>query len=447
MHGMKPEYEEELRRLTPRQREIVMSGLVKKLKHHERTGKLSYAYEVCPVCKDIGSTLDHRRCEQCYIEKSCQAPFTDGFREDTAKGVAYFGEMFNVLNANAPPYTVIVGGTWDENGGRPSGVVAKLAEELRATKVYNGGHIADLPTASLRDFPLIVWMPKIPNDEEKRYPIKGRGAVLICSKVMREGYTRADSVSRIFRMHANAVIEVHWEQESSERWKALLGLRDAMANWWSPPSASLPDVVQGIMDLYWWTKGSIRVGSRRVDRRDSGQLDLLMDLTHKVADKVENSIGERYFGNVSTRCQSLFPGARADSGRVLISPRNTDKRRLEADDMVLVDIACPENRVHYYGDRKPSVDTPVQLWIFRSFREINFMIHGHARVKGARDSDSYYPCGDMREAYDIQGLIDAGLAHHHCGAINLLNHGFLLYSKTIEGMAELVEGLEIEEPN
>ena len=439
---MKPEYEKELRRLTPRQREIVMSGLIRKLKHHERTGKLSYAYEVCPVCNDIGSTLEHKRCEQCYIEKSCQAPFTDGFRDNTSKGVEYFGEMFNTLNANAPPYTAIVGGTWDEDGGKPSGVVAKLAEELRAKPVYNGGHLKDLPTADLRAFPLIVWMPNVPNDEEKRYPRKGQGAVLVCSKVMREGYTRADSVSRIFRMQGNAVIEVHRGDDG----KFLLGLRDAMANWWSPPSAHLPDVVQGIMELYHWTKGSIRVGSERVDRRDSGQIELLMDLTHEVADKVENSIGERYFGNVSTRCQSLFPGTRLGD-RVLISPRNTDKRHLEPNDMVLVDIACPGNAVHYYGDRKPSVDTPVQLWIFRGFPEVNFMIHGHAYVKGARVTDEYYPCGDMREAYAISGLIEAGLAHHHCGAINLRNHGFLLYSKTIEGMSELVAHLEIEEPN
>jgi hypothetical protein len=447
MHGMKPEYEKELRRLTPRQREIVMSGLIRKLKHHEETGRLSYAYEVCPVCKDIGSTLEHKRCEQCYIEKSCQAPFTDGFRNDTAKGVAYFGEMFNVLNANAPPYTVIVGGTWDEDGGKPSKIIAAMAEELRAKKVYNGGHIKDLPTDDLRAFPLVIWMPKIPNEAEKRYPIKAKGAVLVCSKVMREGYTRADSVSRIFKMHANAVIEVHWEEQESGRWKCLLGLRDAMANWWSPPSAHLPDVVQGIMELYHWTKGSIRVGSVRVDWRGSSDLQRLMELTHQVADQVENSIGERYFGNVSTRCQSLFPGMRESRERVLISPRNTDKRRLGVDDMVLVDIACPSNRVHYYGDRKPSVDTPVQLWVFRGFHEINFMIHGHAYVKGARVTDEYYPCGDMREAYAISGLIEAGLAHHHCGIINLRNHGFLLYSQTIEGMSELVANLEIEEPN
>jgi hypothetical protein len=448
MNDMKPEYRKELIRLTPRQHHIVMGGLKKKLAHHDKTGILSYSYEVCPVCKDVGSTLEHQRCEECYIQKSCQAPFTDGFRNDTPRGVAYFGEMFNVLNTHIPPEVAIVGGTWDEDGGRPSGLVAKLADEFRANQVYNGGNINDL-TTDLRSFPLVIWMPNISNGEAKAYPQKGTGNVLVCSKVMRPAYTKADSVSRIFAMQANAVIEVRRAAGSG---KFVLGLRDAMANWWAEPATSIASLVQGIIELYWWTKGSLRIWSSRIDKRD-GDVQQLMELTSKVADRVENSIGERYFGNVSTRCQSMFPGVRS-VGRIFISPRNVDKRRIEVEDMVLVEGSLdPEPlytgpvAVRYWGPRKPSVDAPVQVYLFRAHPEINFMIHGHAKVKGARTTDDYFPCGDMREAYAVEGLIAAGLAHHHCGAINLRNHGFLLYSKTIEGMAELVENLEIEEPN
>lgn len=438
---MKEEYEAELRRLTPRQWGIVMGGLEKKLAHHEKTGVLSYAYDVCPVCKDVGSTLEDQRCEECYIQRSCQAPFNEGFRDDTEKGVAYFTEMREFLERIRPPRILIVGGTWDEDGGRASGLVAKLADEFRLVKLLNGGNINDLPT-DVRAFDLTVWMPNISNGEAKAYPRKKRGGVLVCSKVMRPAYTKADSVSRIFAMHANAVIEV---RRAAGGGKFVLGLRDAMANWWASPSTNLAGLASGVMDHYWWTKGSIRVGSQREDHRDE-DVQRLMALTAQVADRVENSIGERYFGNVSTRCQAMFPGARLGK-RVLISPRNTDKRRLEAEDMVMVDIACPGNAVHYYGSRKPSVDTPVQLWVYRGFHEVNFMIHGHAKVKGAPTTKHYFPCGDMREAYEVSEMIETGLAHRHCGAINLRNHGFMLYSKTIEGMAELVEHLEIEEPN
>lgn len=446
---MRPEYEKELRALTPRQHGIVIGGLLKKLDHHKKTGILSYAYEICPVCKDIGSTLEDQHCDECYIKKSCQAPFIEGFKSDTHAGVAYFTEMHRFMDGEIrPPRTLIVGGTWDEDGGRPSKIVEMLAKELDAEVVHNGGDIIDLDHG-VSGFDLIIWMPNISNNESKWYPRKDRGAVLVCSKVMRPTYTKADSVSRIFAMHANAVIEI---RRGAGAGKFVFGLRDAMANWWAEPTTSIVNLVSGIMSHYWWTKGSIRVGSQRMDPRNQ-DVYRLMELTSQVADRVENSIGERYFGNVSTRCQSMFPGARLGA-HVLISPRNVDKRRLGAEDMVPVDGSlaqeqpfCDPPLVRYGGPRKPSVDTPVQLFLFGAFPQIDFFIHGHAKVKDAPTTENYFPCGDLREAYEVEGLIKDGLANHHCGVINLRNHGFLLYSKTIDGMSELVNDLEIEEPN
>ena len=52
-------------------------------------------------------------------------------------------------------------------------------------------------------------MPNIDNEEEKQYPIKKKGSVLICSKVMREGYKPIDAISRIFKMQGNAVIAIY----------------------------------------------------------------------------------------------------------------------------------------------------------------------------------------------------------------------------------------------
>ncbi|MBW2168857.1 MAG: class II aldolase/adducin family protein, partial [Deltaproteobacteria bacterium] len=365
---MKPEYEKELRGLTPRQYNIVMGGLLKKLDHHKKTGILSYAYEICPVCKDIGSTLEEQHCEECYIHKSCQAPFTEGFEDDTNAGVAYFTEMRRFMDGEiCPPRTLIVGGTWDDEGGHQSKIVEMLAKELDAEVVHNGGDIIDLDH-DISGFDLIVWMPSVSNGESKWYPKKDRGAVLVCSKVMRSEYTKADSVSRIFAMHANAVIEI---RRGAGAGKFLFGLRDAMANWWAEPTTDIVNLVSGIMEHYWWTKGSIRIGSKRSDLRDNDTYRL-MELTGQVADRVENSIGERYFGNVSTRCQSMFPGARG-LGHILISPRNTDKRRLGAEDMVMVSAfqdAAGEGSVRYWGPRKPSVDTPVQLYIFGAMPEV-----------------------------------------------------------------------------
>lgn len=94
---LSPEVIEELRALTPEQRAIVLGGLRNKLGFHKRSGILSYRYDVCPVCQDIGSTEEDPKCDECYIKVSCKVPFVDGFRDDPDQGVKYFTAMREFL--------------------------------------------------------------------------------------------------------------------------------------------------------------------------------------------------------------------------------------------------------------------------------------------------------------------------------------------------------------
>ena len=432
---LKLAYQKELKSLTPRQRHIVLDGLVRKLGLYRRKGILSYQYNVCPVCKDVGSTLENdSNCTDCYIHQSCKAPFNDGFRDDPEMGAAYFQEMRDFLGANPLPEVLVVGGTWDEKGGRPSKIITALANELEADR-YNGGSRFDLRKVaqSAGKYDLIVWMPNVDNDHEKIYPKKAQGAVLICSKVMRPGYAKAEAITRIFQMHANAVIQIH----KPDRY--VFTLTDALGNDWSFSSEILK-LVQGILELYQWTEGVERVGSRQADVPDDA-LQRFLACTRFVADQVENEVGSRYFGNVATRCQRMFPGIWEEDS-MYVSPRNTDKRRLQAEDMVLA-WSGEDREVLYMGSRKPSVDTPVQLEIARKTDACVF-IHGHAKVVGAPTTKHYYPCGDLREAPEVIEIIRGG---GHYGVINLKNHGFLLYSKFIEGMEKLVKLVHFAAPN
>jgi len=335
---------------------------------------------------------------------------------------------------------LVVGGTWDENGGRASKVVTSLAGNLEA-EVCNGGDYTKL-SHEIGGYSLVVWMPKIWNDESKWYPEKDTGTVLICSKVMRPGYITVDAVKRIYDMHANAVIQI-WIGTGNE--KHTFALVDALGNEWVKTS-DIGYLAQRIVDLYKWTSGAIRVPSVRLDRRTS-DLKRFMRLNLEVADRVQGYVGKRYFGNVSTRCQSMFPGARMGA-HVLVSPRNTDKSLLSAEDMVPVegelhhpDGAPDVSVVRYGGARKPSVDAPVQVRLFELFPDINFFIHGHAYLKGAPVTEQYFPCGDMREVFEIRELIESKKTPRTCGAINLKNHGFLLYSQTVEACPSWYGGL------
>lgn len=94
---MRKEVEDELRKLNGAQRTIVIKGLEAKLAAYRKKGYISYRYEVCPVCRDVGSTLEVQKCNECYIKISCKEPFNYGFRDNHQRGFEYFSEMYEFL--------------------------------------------------------------------------------------------------------------------------------------------------------------------------------------------------------------------------------------------------------------------------------------------------------------------------------------------------------------
>lgn len=354
---------------------------------------------------------------------------------------------------------LVVGGTF---GSRKKSKIATVLADCLGADIINGGSMSKLAEVvlggGLTGYGLVVWIANVPNEHEKAYPKKDRGAVLIVSKVMREGYTRMDALSRVFAMHGNAVIEIH---KSGPRWgtddpkqveddlAVYHGLRkppmefklvDALGNVWVETREvdELADAIQRIAD---WTKGSVRVASRRA--KDPELLERLMEVSRSIADRVEAGTSARYFGNVSTRCMSMFPSMHLQDGegrvRALMSPRHTDKRRLEADDMVLVEQTGPpsDRGVLYWSDRKPSVDSAAHLEIY-AMTPVNFMVHGHAYVEGAPFTGNYFPCGDLREVDELLPLLRGD------GAVNIVHHGFLLFARDIEDLERIAKAAVFE---
>ena len=320
---------------------------------------------------------------------------------------------------------IIVGGSHS----KPSSIVYKLVDKLKhkadlGYEVYNG-----VMPKHIKDNNLIIWMPDISNDEPKQYPIKDKGAVLICSKVIHGNRTEVDAISRIFSMKGNAVICIY-KTDDLYRFKLI----DALGNTWVDTS-NIEKLAFGIYEFYEWSEGQIRESMNNIicgSKRPYEEMDHLNDFIRFntiLADKVENSLGSRYFGNFSTRCMKLFPSAKIINNEYLFSPRNTDKRRLTVDDFVLVKYKQNLQKRFYYGERKPSVDAPCQVRIYEKYPDINFMIHGHAFIKEAETTENYFPCGDLREVDEIKELFNKGLRY-----INLKNHGFLLASTDIEMM-------------
>lgn len=346
--------------------------------------------------------------------------------------VINFNLGINLMNING----IIVGGTYNScfSFGKNSSIIAKLASCFENFDIINGSEIFD--TEYNND--LIIWMPNISNSIEKIYPKKKKGSVLICSKVLRyesdieKGY--GEALNRIYKMHANAVILIN---KFSEKFK--FSLLDALGNIWIETS-NLEDLAKTINKFYCWSASSIRKDSTPLNmsrlkyfNESNLSIDRLCEIVHTVSDKVESQRGGRYFGNVSTRCSYMFPSARSDYDSIIVSSRNSPKNKISINDFVIAKLI--DNNVFYNeGSNKPSVDTPIQLYLYKMFDDINFMIHGHAYIEDVLMTEDYYPCGDLRELKSI-------LEHFLTGTrvINLKNHGFLIAAKDIFDLKRKVD--------
>lgn len=351
---------------------------------------------------------------------------------------------------------VLVGGTFNDNKGKESGVVNKLYNALGTfnAMLYNGGNYYDLVgnvLSSITETDLIIWMADVDNKKEKVYPKKNTGSVLICSKVIRDDYTYKDAIARIFKMHGNAVIAIIKNNDTN---MFVFEFWDALANCWYRGS-DIEKLALTIYKFYIFSRGSIRRQTYRdksLISYNDGRPDDLNDfikLNNSLADFIQTSCGDRFFGNLSTRCQKLFPSVRTGNF-IYVSPRNVDKNRLTPSDFVLFDT---DDYSYYTTDEKmkPSVDSPVQAELYKEYSTINYMIHGHAFINEIDDksipvlnTENYFPCGDLRELVEVKKLMKNIIYdeyHKNYGIINLKGHGFLMFSQTFEQMQYIINNI------
>jgi GNAT superfamily N-acetyltransferase len=103
---LKDEAKAELLKLSPEELAVVMHGLDVKLGSFERNGRVSYRYDLCPICKYMGSSEQNSdNCKRCGIYLTCMEPFREQgrFKEDYAISAAYFTAMRDfLLRRNTP---------------------------------------------------------------------------------------------------------------------------------------------------------------------------------------------------------------------------------------------------------------------------------------------------------------------------------------------------------
>ena len=296
---------------------------------------------------------------------------------------------------------LIVGGTFDKEGGRASGLVRNLIDEIHYSHKFdiaavNGGTVEDLhdnilPTVT--EYQVVFWFANVSNDEVKLRDVKAINpkCILITSKRNDNGkYTFAELISRALSIKANLTIEFSKDPDGLFN----MMLFDPLGNVFYD-GCSIPYLCSAMIDRIEQLLTFTRVPSVQDTEHDMPAVPEeteFFNFAHDCADIFHNLIKpakgtDRFLGNMSFRCQNGFPSFRGENGIIYVSRRNVDKSDINATSFVPAYLDDTET-VRYFGINKPSVDTPVQLRLYKLFPWANYMIHAHCYVDTAGMSDT-----------------------------------------------------------
>lgn len=344
---------------------------------------------------------------------------------------------------------LIVGGTFDKKGGKRSYIVGLLARYLRCDAI-NGGTLEDLYSFRPQGEDILIWMPKLDNEEDKILPrlkVMNPKMILVSSKVVvmtknipsGSNYSMFELVTRAIDSKSNLCIIINHSKLSIHKQRTFeFSLIDPLGNIFCKRQdiTSFTFTLQARLLQLSQTK---RIPSIQLNTSNSPyqepdhQVSIdFINLVRTYAERFEMYImannPNRFLGNASTRCQSGFPSMRVTPKSILVSKRNINKTNITKDDFVEVSLFS-ETQVLYKGNNKPSVDTPIQIALYNHFPKINYIIHGHCYIKDAPFTQSKVPCGDLREIQEILNITDSKDTCFE--TINLLGHGCLIMSDSI----------------
>lgn len=355
---------------------------------------------------------------------------------------------------------LIVGGTFDSEGGRPSKLITSMYNEIVGIGsyeviLYNGGLVTDLHNCilpSVVNYQIVMWFANVSNDEDKLRDVKAINpkCILITSKRNDDSkYTFAELISRALVAKANLTIEF---SKHSDKFNMVLF--DPLGNVFYDGftvSQLCYQMMRRISQLLYFTRVPT-VQETELPTPEIPEETEFFDFAHNCAEIFHNLIRpakgtERFLGNMSFRCQNGFPSFRGENGIIYVSRRNIDKSDISAGNFVPTYLD-EQNTTKYFGEFKPSVDTPVQLRLYKFFPWANYMLHAHCYVDtfGMPETvmlhtENPIPCGALEEVNEIYRFASEYAFKYSLTprllAINLKGHGCILIAKDVEIFKEL----------
>lgn len=341
---------------------------------------------------------------------------------------------------------LIVGGSFDDNGGRASSMVSKFEQEFKNAGIedietFNGGNFSEIEGIldKTKEADAVLWWANVPNDKPKIRDVKSVNpkCMLVTSKRNDDNkYNFSELVNRALGAKANLCVEF-----SKGNGRFQMFVFDPLGNEWYR-GFDIGECCNVLKSRLIFLKDVTRQGCENLDLHtevpDDKEFFKIVKDYAEVFHELINPAKEvtRYLGNSSFRCQRGFPSFRQD-GVVYVSRRNVDKRYIDKDNFVPTMLS--KGRVLYQGEYKPSVDTPIQLRLYELFPNINYMIHAHVYLEGAPFTKNMVPCGGLEEVNEVHKALvhDLGDANRDFYAVNLVGHGCIAMAKTAEQLKDL----------
>lgn len=372
---------------------------------------------------------------------------------------------------------LLVGGSFDTLGGKPSGIIKKIDAYFASKtneynfelETYNGGNYNELQSIleKVKETNIVLWWANVPNDLPKIRAVKevNYKVISVTSKRnVEKQYSYQEILQRMLEQKAN--LSVIFEKDTNDKYKFKLS--DPLGNLFYD-GGNVNILAENILKRAIFLSNITRA-STTSDEENKGALAWYFNMfkeemyhddnTYEIPEKkyflevvkdyaevfaktifnVKEQVEiKRFLGNASFRCPKGFPSFR-EGEYIFVSRRNVDKTYISINEFIPTYLK--DGQVYYLGDNKPSVDSPVQLKLYKELPNIKYMIHAHVYIKDAPMTSEVLPCGALEEVDEILNVIKKeypeGL-NTRFAVINLLGHGCLMMSDDVSKIDALKE--------
>lgn len=328
---------------------------------------------------------------------------------------------------------LVVGGTWDLDGGKESGFIRKFYSELAMyfndITYLNGGNYNDLGKVlnSVGEYDVVFWLCNVDNSLEKVRHVKKINpyTILIGSKRNDGKYSFVDVLNKTLLERHNLSIEFTKE---GNIFKMLL-FDPLGTKWYEGSNISL--LVGNLYKRLIFLASTKRDHTYRIDGSveipdNKEYFSYVRDAADIFHETISHSEGvTKFMGNASFRGDKY----------IYVSKRDVDKSKIDVNNFVASYL--DNGNLYYYGDTKPSKDTIVQANLYNLFPNINYMIHSHCYAVDGKYTEMPVPCGSLDEIEEIKKVIDRDYNGDYSldlYKINYLGHGCLLLANSIEDL-------------